>query len=233
MPHDLPGVLERVIATVQATLRRTHDEAGPGAELRLIQSKEDIERWGRVRVRVRLDGSSGRVAAAASLRPPHTPIPHSACRPRILHRAARLHRPTDIKGVLFDMDGTLTEPGQIDFARIRRRLAIPDGHDILTHIEALPSAAEREAALAVVVEEEVAGFHDVRLQEGAERVVDWLRRTRRLRVGLATRNNDRCVGMLLEQRFEGNPATFHPVLTRVFKSDVDVHKVGGRLALKA
>lgn len=53
MPHDLPGVLERVIATVQATLRRTHDEAGPGAELRLIQSKEDIERCGGcVRVRV-------------------------------------------------------------------------------------------------------------------------------------------------------------------------------------
>lgn len=45
MPNDLQGVLERVIATVQATLRRTHDEAGPGAELRLIQSKEDIERW--------------------------------------------------------------------------------------------------------------------------------------------------------------------------------------------
>ncbi len=45
MPHDLPGVLERVISTVQATLRRTHDEGGPGAELRLVQSKEDIERW--------------------------------------------------------------------------------------------------------------------------------------------------------------------------------------------
>lgn len=45
MPNNLPGVLERVIATVQATLRRTHDEAGPGAELRLVQSKEDIARY--------------------------------------------------------------------------------------------------------------------------------------------------------------------------------------------
>ena len=41
---DLEGVLERVIATVHATLRRTHAEAGAGGELRLIQSKEDIER---------------------------------------------------------------------------------------------------------------------------------------------------------------------------------------------
>lgn len=44
-PEDLPGVLEHVIATVQATLKRTHEEAGEGAELRLVQSKEDIERY--------------------------------------------------------------------------------------------------------------------------------------------------------------------------------------------
>lgn len=123
------------------------------------------------------------------------------------------------------MDGTLTEPGQIDFQRIRKRLSIPDGADILTHIESLPSAEARDAALAVVVEEEVLGFHDVKLQAGAERVVDWLRRTRGLRIGLATRNNDRCVSMLLEQRFDGDGDTFSPVLTRVFKSEVDVHKV--------
>ena len=48
LPEDVPGrlegVLERVMATVQATLKRTHAEAGESAELRLIQSKEDIER---------------------------------------------------------------------------------------------------------------------------------------------------------------------------------------------
>ncbi len=151
-----------------------------------------------------------------------------ACRPVIVHRARRLHRPTDIKGIVFDMDGTLTAPGQIDFQRIRRRLGIPEGDDILTHIEGIPAAAEREAALAVVEEEEVAGFLDVQLHDGAERVVNWLRRTRRLPVAIATRNNDRCVGMLVEQCFDGDGATFHPVLTRVFKSDVDVHKVGER-----
>lgn len=148
-------------------------------------------------------------------------------RPTIIHRATRLHRDeTRIQGILFDMDGTLTEPGQIDFSRIRRRIGIPDGHDILTHIEGLASAEARDEALAVVEEEEVAGFVDVRMQGGAERVVSWLRRTRGLRVGLATRNNDRCVSMLLEQRFNGDGDTFSPVLTRVFKSDVDVHKVG-------
>ncbi len=43
-PSRLEGVLENVIATVQATLKRTRAEAGESAELRLIQSKEDIER---------------------------------------------------------------------------------------------------------------------------------------------------------------------------------------------
>lgn len=121
--------------------------------------------------------------------------------------------------------GTLTEPGQIDFKRIRQRLAIPPGDDILTHIDALPCPDARARALVVVEEEEVAGFHDVKLQEGAQRVVGWLRCTRRLRVALATRNNDQCVRMLVAQCFDGDEGTFRPVLTRVFKSEVDVHKV--------
>lgn len=39
---DLAPVLEKTIASVQAVLRRTHDEAGPGRELRLVQSIADL-----------------------------------------------------------------------------------------------------------------------------------------------------------------------------------------------
>ncbi|KAG8466493.1 hypothetical protein KFE25_002249 [Diacronema lutheri] len=35
---DLATALERAVASVQAVLRRTHDETGPGSELRLVQS---------------------------------------------------------------------------------------------------------------------------------------------------------------------------------------------------
>lgn len=39
---ELAPVLEHAIASVQAVLRRTHDEAGPGEELRLVQSIADL-----------------------------------------------------------------------------------------------------------------------------------------------------------------------------------------------
>ncbi|GAB5034629.1 pyridoxal kinase [Nannochloropsis oceanica] len=217
-PSRLEGVLENVIATVQATLKRTRAEAGESAELRLIQSKEDIER------------------------------------PRVEVRAERLVQPVDIRGVIFDMDGTLTRPGQIDFKRIHARLNIPDAEDILSFIEGMRSAAEREAALTVVEEEEMRGFIDVQLQEGAEEVVAWLREERGMQVALATRNNAKCVEKLVElcnfhpstisssmHDLSLNPAltpspfssssslassgSFHPILTRVFKSAVDVDKL--------
>jgi pyridoxine kinase len=39
---DLAPVLEKTIASVQAVLRRTHDDAGAGKELRLVQSIADL-----------------------------------------------------------------------------------------------------------------------------------------------------------------------------------------------
>lgn len=151
-------------------------------------------------------------------------------------------------------DGTLTRPGQIDFKRIHARLNIPDAEDILSFIEGMRSAAEREAALAVVEEEEMRGFIDVQLQEGAEEVVAWLREERGMQVALATRNNAKCVEKLVElcnfhpstisssmHDLSLNPSltpspfssssslassgSFHPILTRVFKSAVDVDKL--------
>jgi len=44
---------------------------------------------------------------------------------------AQIAFPCPIKAVLFDMDGTLTRPHQIDFGEIRRRLGIPKGEAYL------------------------------------------------------------------------------------------------------
>lgn len=40
--NNLGPVLENTIASVQAVLRRTHDDAGPGKELKLVQSIADL-----------------------------------------------------------------------------------------------------------------------------------------------------------------------------------------------
>ena len=52
------------------------------------------------------------------------------------------------RGWVFDLDGTLTLPVH-DFGMIRRELAIPDGADILGHLDTLDSeeAARRHRLL--------------------------------------------------------------------------------------
>ena len=54
----------------------------------------------------------------------------------------------DVKHWVFDMDGTLTVAVH-DFAVIRRELEIPEGEDILTHLNGLPAeiAAAKHAWL--------------------------------------------------------------------------------------
>ena len=53
---------------------------------------------------------------------------------------------TTIKGIIFDMDGTLTRPQTWMFGEMRRQLAVPDGVDILTHLESLPTPELRHDA---------------------------------------------------------------------------------------
>ena len=42
-----------------------------------------------------------------------------------------------LEAVLFDFDGTLTEPGTLDFAAIRREIGCPPGQPILEFIGGL------------------------------------------------------------------------------------------------
>ena len=51
-----------------------------------------------------------------------------------------------IRAVLFDFDGTLTRPGAIDFAAIKREIGCPADRPILEYIEGLGSAEEKARA---------------------------------------------------------------------------------------
>jgi hypothetical protein len=56
-----------------------------------------------------------------------------------------------LRALVLDMDGTLTMPGAIDFARMRARLLMPPaGGDILTHVASDPAL---QSARAAIVEE--------------------------------------------------------------------------------
>lgn len=89
---------------------------------------------------------------------------------------------------VFDLDGTLTEPVH-DFAAIRAELGIPDGVDILGHIDGQPAAeARRLHARLDAIEEELAGRAVA--SAGAVRLVAALA-GRGVQMGIVTRNTKR------------------------------------------
>ncbi|MBJ6750609.1 HAD family hydrolase [Geomonas anaerohicana] len=86
---------------------------------------------------------------------------------------------------VFDLDGTLTVAIH-DFAHIRNVLGVPQGSDILGHLEGLPEAeGVRARALLQSIEEELAGRTEP--AEGALELVQLLH-GRGTRIGVLTRN---------------------------------------------
>lgn len=86
---------------------------------------------------------------------------------------------------IFDLDGTLTVAIH-DFAKIRAILGVPDGVDILGHLDALPEAQAHAArGLLLSIEDELAGRTEP--AEGALELLQLLH-LRGARVGVLTRN---------------------------------------------
>jgi phosphoglycolate phosphatase-like HAD superfamily hydrolase len=126
---------------------------------------------------------------------------------------------------VFDLDGTLTRPGAIDFARLRARLALQPGEDILGHTAALPTPAQRAAAHAIIAEEEELGLARVEAMAGAAELCAFFpqRPPPLLRTGVLTRNSERVMertlaalalphafDLTLSRDWPGGPPKPHP-----------------------
>jgi len=122
-------------------------------------------------------------------------------------------RPFRVCAVLFDFDETLTAPGAIDFQLIRRRVGCPESTPILEYIAAMPGKAEREAALAVVHEVEIAAAAQSRPNEGAEELIHWLHEAE-LPIGIQTRNSRASVERALANFRGVTVADFDVIITR-------------------
>lgn len=97
---------------------------------------------------------------------------------------------------VFDLDGTLTVPVH-DFAAIRADLGVPDGADILGHLDGLPGRESRRLhARLDEIEEELAGRAEA--AAGAVRLVEVLA-GRGVRMGIVTRNTSRIALRVLER----------------------------------
>jgi HAD superfamily hydrolase (TIGR01509 family) len=102
-----------------------------------------------------------------------------------------------IRGVFFDMDGTITEP-LIDWRALRDRVGVPEGVAIMAHIESLEGEA-RQAAAAALEAEETHAAAAAALNAGAARLLTELRQNG-IRTALIT-NNHRQAMLLVVRRF--------------------------------
>ncbi|HVM62367.1 MAG TPA: HAD family hydrolase [Verrucomicrobiae bacterium] len=95
-----------------------------------------------------------------------------------------------IKGVIFDMDGTITEP-YFDFVKIKKESGLGAEVDMLDYL-AKASPSERARVEAIMAKFEDAGVEAAALNAGARELLDELKR-RKLPTALLTRNTRRSV----------------------------------------
>eukprot|EP01135_Chromosphaera_perkinsii_P005922 Nk52_evm8s372 gene=Nk52_evmTU8s372 len=133
-----------------------------------------------------------------------------------------------IRGVVFDMDGTLTLP-VLDFSILRQKLGISSKQDILKYAHGLKTAEEQKNALNIIEEFEIEGEKNLQLQPGLISVMSTLH-SKGIKQAILTRNAERAVEAFMntlrkELQATSNGAAFDrplaevfdPVLTRDFK----------------
>ncbi|MDD5728350.1 MAG: HAD family hydrolase [Victivallales bacterium] len=113
------------------------------------------------------------------------------------------------KGIIFDMDGTLTVP-LLDFRRIRKELGAPEGGDLAQLINSWPPE-RRVRAWATIEKHELQAVENNCLQPDLEPVLKRFTRNR-IRLAIITRNTTRSTDALLTKL----QVRFFPVLTREF-----------------
>ncbi len=100
-----------------------------------------------------------------------------------------------IKGVVFDMDGTITEC-DVDFEAIRREANIPNV-PILEYIEGVEKQKQKEI-LAVLERHEARAAGTSRLRKGVVEILENLKK-RGIKTALLTRNSRRSVETILKR----------------------------------
>ncbi|KAL2071570.1 hypothetical protein VTL71DRAFT_12805 [Oculimacula yallundae] len=120
---------------------------------------------------------------------------------------------TKLRGVVFDVDGTLCIPQTWMFGQMRSALGIDKSIDILDHIHSLP-ASEQDAAQEKIRAIERSAMSSQEPQPGLASLMDYLEK-KNVPKGICTRNFDAPVTHLLEKFLEGKE--FGPIVTREFK----------------
>ncbi|MEM1453392.1 MAG: HAD hydrolase-like protein [Planctomycetota bacterium] len=130
-----------------------------------------------------------------------------------------------VAGAVFDLDGTLTAPGAIDFARIRERIGMRERGSILHWIEAnVSDSAAVQEMHAVIHEEEDRGLERMALGDGFDALARAiLARGPHLRTAICTRNSGTALeafdALLRRSGYPPSAELFHVQLARDHHSE--------------
>lgn len=124
-----------------------------------------------------------------------------------------MNRGFTIKGVLFDFDGTLTNPGALDFSEIRREICCPENKSILEFIDTLQNRDQRNHMVEILTRFEMEGAERSVPNLDVEIVFRFLQACN-LPVGLISRNGLRPIQRALENFHTLRIDDFHLVITR-------------------
>ncbi|KAJ1648126.1 hypothetical protein LPJ64_000579 [Coemansia asiatica] len=127
-----------------------------------------------------------------------------------------------IRGVVFDMDGTLATPMTEHLVKLHIELGVPSGMGILEYVDEFLQGAEREKAERRILEVETEAMANMQLSPGLLELLQFLH-DNGLPIAIITRNNQVAAQHFLEQVVTRQPKDqwkwfrFDPVLDRSFK----------------
>lgn len=119
-----------------------------------------------------------------------------------------MNAPLRVRGVIFDLDGTLID-SRLDFDAMRREMGFPAGQPILEGIDALPAGARREQCRKILHEHERRGAESATLIRGARELLAELD-AYNLPQAILTRNSRKMTALALRRL----QLEFSQVLTR-------------------
>ena len=123
------------------------------------------------------------------------------------------HRTFRIKAVLFDFDGTLTQPGAIDFSSIRKEIGCPENKPIIEFIEAIPNGNLQQKLFSRLEQFEMEGAEKSIPNPDAGAVIQFLR-AEKIYTGIISRNGRVSIKRAFENFKNLGMEDFDFILTR-------------------
>ena len=121
--------------------------------------------------------------------------------------------PYVIKAVLFDFDGTLTQPDSLDLGVVKKAVGCPEDSYLLEYIEGLTDENDRSRAVNILETYEMEAARDARPNPGAENLVKEIKACG-LPVGILSRNCRRSIEIAFDNFGQIRTDDFDLILTR-------------------